>query len=68
MFTPLWMTVFLLSTHPICLNHIHVSVCIIIHLLVNTTDGFKTEIGILILAEQLIDAAEVWQKNRVVWR
>lgn len=38
------------STHPICLNHIHISICIIIHLLVNTTDGFKAENGILILA------------------
>lgn len=38
------------STHPIGLNHIHVAVCIIVHLLMDTTDGFKGENGILTLA------------------
>lgn len=56
------------STHPICLSHIHIAVGVIIHPLVDTTDGFEGEIGILILAQEHIDAAEVWQRKRVMWR
>lgn len=51
-------------THPVRLKHIHVSIGIIVHLLVDAADGLETEDGILILAQRLINATELWKIGR----
>lgn len=52
------------STDPIRLRDIHVSVSVVIHLLVNAPDGLETEDGIFILAQGLVDAAQLWKEDR----
>lgn len=51
-------------THPVRLKHVHVSIGIIVHLLVDAADGLEAEDGILILAQRLINATELWK----IWR
>ncbi len=38
------------GTYAVCLNHVYIAVCVIIHLLVDTTDSLVAEKGVLILA------------------
>lgn len=52
------------NTDPIGLQHIHVSIGVVIHLLVNVADGLETEDGIFILAQGLVDAAQLWRGDR----
>lgn len=52
------------SPHLICLRHVHRSIIIFVHQLVNAADGLKTQESILILTEQLIYQAQTCNK---VW-
>lgn len=52
------------STDPIRLCDVHVSISVVVHLLVNAPDGLKTEDGIFVLAEGLINAAQIWKEDR----
>lgn len=52
------------STHAVCLHNIHVAVGVIVHLLVDTADGFKAEDGILVLAQWFVNTTEVWRGKR----
>lgn len=38
------------GTYAVCLNHVHIAVCVIIHLLVDVTDSLIAENGHLVLA------------------
>lgn len=38
------------GTYAVCLHHVYIAVCVIVHLLVDTTDGLVAENGVLILA------------------
>lgn len=38
------------GTYAVCLCHVYIAVCVIIHLLVDTTDSLVAENGILVLA------------------
>lgn len=46
----LLMMIFYAGTYAVCLYHVYIAVCVIIHLLVNTTDRLKAENGVVILA------------------
>lgn len=52
------------STDPIRLGDVHVPVGIVVHLLVNAPDGFETEDGIFVLAQGLVDAAQLCKEDR----
>lgn len=52
------------STDPISLRDVHVPVGVVVHLLVNAPDGLETEDGIFVLAERLVDAAQLWKEDR----
>lgn len=47
------------STYAVCLGHIYIAVCVIIHLLVDATDSLEAEENILILAKWLINATQI---------
>lgn len=52
------------NTDPIRLRDVHVPVSVVVHLLVNAPDGLETEDGVFVLAEGLVDAAQLWKEDR----
>lgn len=47
------------STHLVALLHVHVAVGIVVHLLVDVADGLEAELLVLVVAQGLVDAAEL---------
>lgn len=54
------------DTYAVCLGHVYIAVCVIIHLLVNTTDRLVAENFILIVAKLLIDATKIYWRIKVI--
>lgn len=52
------------GTHLVALLHVHVAVGIVVHLLVDVADGLEAELLVLVVAQGLVDAAELcWERT-----
>lgn len=49
------------GTHAVCLRNVHVAVGVVVHLLVDVADRLKADDGILVLAQRLVNTAEIWR-------
>lgn len=52
------------STDPVCLGDVHVSVSVVVHLLVDVPDGLEAQDGVFVMAQGLVDSAQLWKRGK----